>query len=51
MRVCAGSGATNVDDADGNHCNWTGGGLGSPTPKRFFGGCGATGAGTLCCKN
>lgn len=52
MRVCSGTGAQFVTDSDGNMCNWTGGGLSTPAPKQFFGGCGsASGAGTLCCKN
>jgi hypothetical protein len=43
MHVCTASG----NDAEGNHCNWTGCGLNATTPNQFLGGCGAT-AGTIC---
>jgi hypothetical protein len=51
MHVCAGTGAADFADPDGNTCTWTACGYNSITPKRFFGGCSgafdAT-AGTLC---
>ncbi len=54
MRVCAGTGAFNGADADGNTCTWSACGYNSIAPKEFFGGCSGSHdntAGTLCVCN
>jgi hypothetical protein len=51
MRVCAGTGAFDTADPDGNTCTWSACGYNSIAPKQFFGGCSGTHddiAGTLC---
>jgi hypothetical protein len=51
MRVCAGTGAADQADADGNTCTWSACGYNSVAPKQFIGGCSGTNdatAGTLC---
>ena len=52
MRVCLPDAAGTSIDPEGNACNWSGCGLGQPTPAEHFGGCsGNTTAGALCCRN
>jgi hypothetical protein len=51
MRVCAGTGAFDTADPDGNTCTWSACGYNSVAPKQSFGGCSGTNdttAGTLC---